>query len=49
LRGYANSHNIALQYWEETYPRELLVALTDTFSTQAFFKVGIHSDLSTIY
>ncbi|KAH7102763.1 nicotinate phosphoribosyltransferase [Auriculariales sp. MPI-PUGE-AT-0066] len=37
-RGYANSHNVALQYWEETYPRELLVALTDTFSTQAFFK-----------
>ncbi|EJD49000.1 nicotinate phosphoribosyltransferase [Auricularia subglabra TFB-10046 SS5] len=37
-KGYANSHNIALQYWEELYSRELLVALTDTFSTQAFFK-----------
>ncbi|KZW02849.1 nicotinate phosphoribosyltransferase [Exidia glandulosa HHB12029] len=37
-KGYANSHNVALQYWEELYSRKLLVALTDTFSTQAFFK-----------
>ncbi|KXN85875.1 putative nicotinate phosphoribosyltransferase [Leucoagaricus sp. SymC.cos] len=40
LRGYKHVNDIALQLWEETYPNTpgLLTALTDTFSTQAFFK-----------
>lgn len=38
LTGYDDANIRALRLWEETYPNELLVALTDTFSTQAFFK-----------
>ena len=39
LRGYEHANMTALQLWEEVYPDSLLVALTDTFSTDAFFKV----------
>jgi hypothetical protein len=39
LNGYEGVHNRALTMWEEVYPDALLVALTDTFTTQAFFKV----------
>ncbi|KAJ3558789.1 hypothetical protein NP233_g11431 [Leucocoprinus birnbaumii] len=40
LRGYEHVNNTALQLWEETYPNTpgLRTALTDTFSTDAFFK-----------
>lgn len=40
MRGYENSNGLALDYWEETYPTTksnvLHIALTDTFSTEAF-------------
>ncbi|ESK98267.1 nicotinate phosphoribosyltransferase [Moniliophthora roreri MCA 2997] len=38
LKGYETVHEQAMSFWEETYPDALLLALTDTFSTQAFFK-----------
>ncbi|KAG6333326.1 hypothetical protein ID866_5759 [Astraeus odoratus] len=38
LEGYDNANLRALQLWEQTYPDVLLTALTDTFSTQTFFK-----------
>ncbi|KAI0270803.1 Quinolinate phosphoribosyl transferase [Russula aff. rugulosa BPL654] len=39
LRGYEHANNIALDLWEEVYPNGLtLLALTDTFSTKAFFQ-----------
>jgi hypothetical protein len=39
LRGYENANTIALDLWEEVYPSGLLFALTDTFSTDRFYKV----------
>jgi nicotinic acid phosphoribosyltransferase len=40
MRGYEHANNIALDLWEEVYPNGLmLLALTDTFSTKAFFQV----------
>lgn len=42
MRGYDLANNIALDLWEEVYPKGLtLLALTDTFSTKAFFQVGV--------
>ncbi|KZP27314.1 nicotinate phosphoribosyltransferase [Athelia psychrophila] len=38
LKGYENANAIAMNLWEDVYPGVLLVALTDTFSTGAFFK-----------
>ncbi|KAK7051085.1 nicotinate phosphoribosyltransferase [Paramarasmius palmivorus] len=38
LKGYETVHEQALSLWEESYPNALLLALTDTFSTQAFFQ-----------
>ncbi|KAF7975743.1 hypothetical protein HWV62_8731 [Athelia sp. TMB] len=38
LKGYEHANATALNLWEEVYPNVLLVALTDTFSTGAFFK-----------
>lgn len=38
LTGYDDANIRALRLWEETYHDTLLVALTDTFSTQVFFK-----------
>ncbi|KAF9493380.1 nicotinate phosphoribosyltransferase [Pleurotus eryngii] len=38
LKGYADANSVALDLWEEVYPEALQIALTDTFSTQAFFK-----------
>ncbi|KAM5544591.1 hypothetical protein V8D89_001489 [Ganoderma adspersum] len=38
LMGYENANGAALKLWEETYSNALLIALTDTFSTEAFFK-----------
>ena len=40
MRGYEHANGIALDLWEEVYPNKLtLLALTDTFSTKAFFQV----------
>jgi nicotinate phosphoribosyltransferase len=39
LHGYEHANTIALDLWEEVYPNSLLIALTDTFSTKAFFQV----------
>ena len=39
MRGYEHANGIALDLWEEVYPDAALVALTDTFSTKAFFQV----------
>jgi nicotinate phosphoribosyltransferase len=46
LKGYEHVNDTALQRWEEVYPNTptALIALTDTFSTEAFFKVRIHLD-----
>lgn len=38
MRGYEHANSIALDLWEQVYPNVLLIALTDTFSTGAFFK-----------
>jgi len=38
MKGYENANSLALDLWEEVYPNALLIALTDTFSTTAFFK-----------
>jgi hypothetical protein len=40
LRGYKQANGIAMDLWEEVYPNSLLIALTDTFSTKAFFQVS---------
>jgi hypothetical protein len=39
LEGYAGANGRALDSWEAVYPNALLLALTDTFSTKAFFEV----------
>ena len=39
MRGYEHANGIALDLWEQVYPNSLLLALTDTFSTKAFFQV----------
>lgn len=41
MRGYEHANGISLDLWEEVYhTNELtLLALTDTFSTKAFFQV----------
>ncbi|KAI9001524.1 nicotinate phosphoribosyltransferase [Trametes punicea] len=38
LRGYPHANATALKLWEEVYPNVLQIALTDTFSTEAFYK-----------
>jgi len=38
LKGYENANSIALDLWEELYSGSLLIALTDTFSTDSFLK-----------
>ncbi|KAG5642056.1 hypothetical protein DXG03_003727 [Asterophora parasitica] len=38
LKGYEGANNVALDLWERVYPDSTLIALTDTFSTDAFFK-----------
>ena len=44
MKGYEHANGTALELWEQTYPNALQIALTDTFSTEAFFKV--HSSSS---
>lgn len=39
LQGYENVNAVASDLWESVYPTSALVALTDTFSTEVFFKV----------
>ena len=39
LTGYEEANTTALALWEAVYPNVLLIALTDTFSTKAFFAV----------
>lgn len=43
MRGYENVNGLALNLWEETYSAAksnvLHIALTDTFSTDAFNEV----------
>jgi hypothetical protein len=41
MHGYEHANGIALDLWEEVYPNSLLLALTDTFSTKAFFQVRV--------
>ncbi|KAF7789094.1 hypothetical protein EIP86_000027 [Pleurotus ostreatoroseus] len=38
LKGYQHANSMALDLWEVTYPDALHLALTDTFSTEAFYK-----------
>lgn len=38
LRGYEHANGLALDLWETVYPNALLLALTDTFSTEAFYR-----------
>ncbi|KAH9838774.1 nicotinate phosphoribosyltransferase [Rhodofomes roseus] len=37
-KGYEHANGIALTLWEEVYPNALQLALTDTFSTEVFYK-----------
>lgn len=39
IGGYENANGRAMDLWEEVYPNALLVTLTDTFSTEAFYQV----------
>ena len=39
IGGYENANGRAMDLWEAVYPNVLLVALTDTFSTEAFYQV----------
>jgi nicotinate phosphoribosyltransferase len=39
IGGYENVNGRAMDLWEAVYPNVLLVALTDTFSTEAFYQV----------
>ncbi|KAF9267639.1 nicotinate phosphoribosyltransferase [Marasmius fiardii PR-910] len=44
LKGYENVHNLALEMWEQAYYKKMiLLALTDTFSTEAFYKTFVKS------
>ncbi|KAJ7052527.1 nicotinate phosphoribosyltransferase [Mycena amicta] len=38
LKGYEDANSVAMDLWEAVYPNALLIALTDTFSSDAFFK-----------
>ncbi|KAI0951566.1 hypothetical protein AcW1_008580 [Taiwanofungus camphoratus] len=38
LKGYEHVNAISLNLWETVYPNALLLALTDTFSTEVFYK-----------
>ncbi|KAF7330408.1 Nicotinate phosphoribosyltransferase [Mycena venus] len=38
LKGYEDANSVAMNLWEDVYPNALLIALTDTFSSEAFFK-----------
>ncbi|KAH9942787.1 nicotinate phosphoribosyltransferase [Amylocystis lapponica] len=38
MAGYEHANSLALDLWEDVYPDALQLALTDTFSTAAFFK-----------
>ena len=38
LQGYEHANGRALDLCQSTYPNALLLALTDTFSTEVFFK-----------
>lgn len=41
LKGYENANSTALGTWEKVYANDTaLIALTDTFSTEAFFQVS---------
>lgn len=43
MKGYEHANSMALDLWEVTYPDALHLALTDTFSSDAFYKVsGAH-------
>ena len=48
MRGYEHANGTALDLWEEVYPDAVLVALTDTFSTKAFFQVRQSSELGSV-
>jgi len=39
IGGYENVNGRAMDLWEAIYPNVLLVALTDTFSTEVFYQV----------
>ena len=43
LKGYERTHLKAMDLWEAVYPDVMLVALTDTFTTEAFYKVWFPS------
>ena len=40
MKGYEHANATALALWEEVYPDALQLALTDTFSTEVFYKVS---------
>lgn len=47
LRGYEHAHAHGLDLWTTVYPDTLLLALTDTFSTAAFFRDFTHEHAQT--
>jgi len=38
IRGYEHANSTAMELWETMYSDHLLIALTDTFSTEVFYK-----------
>ena len=47
MKGYEHANGLALDLWETVYPEVLHLALTDTFSTEAFYKVDTPRQLSS--
>jgi nicotinic acid phosphoribosyltransferase len=46
LSGYEDANGRALDIWEEVYQKGTpLIALTDTFTSQVFFKVSVPTSL----
>ena len=42
LKGYESVNPVAMALWEDVYPSDApLIALTDTFSSDAFFTVRV--------
>ena len=47
IEGYENANGRGMDLWEAVYPNNLFVALTDTFSTEAFYQVRSITTITT--
>ena len=49
MKGFEHANALALDLWEDVYPDDLHLALTDTYSTEAFYKVRLRRRLLPSY